>query len=515
MESCKTLCRILALPIFPNVPQSGFNNSGERISFLFFLHVISGLFVINGVFAAEQATSEESNIKNWVVVTVFVTIGLISLVILLIAGCRNTLHTNRIPETKMSDPSLNLRIGFLWVFGLVVMIHVSLNFATYIDCIQSYSLRGVHVTFLLTSNIILLLFLIIQITFVSYFQHTCTSFTRGYIINFASMFVLVANFVIWYSVVVSKSTSLGMMKNDAESNQSNETYCFLTSKIQQKLSLNMTPYLFPSRMEFCILASSFIITLRRWPMDYVRNEGSYTDYQVLHENIDDRNVPSPEKRNHINGPHIFATVCGFVINMPTFFSAILLVFVSDWNQEALLLTIYTGESLSAVCSIAIVYICSYCLNKNFSNSWRHSKLTTNEYILILTSSGMVTYFTIGILTNFSYPQNMKMYACCRFLGLLEIFLQTYFFIRIRRYNLNGNHSILISSCGIILMLTNLIYWLLNSYKQNAFAESREIFLVEREKWLYIENILVPLLTFYRFFSAMSAYSLYCKFKPNR
>jgi hypothetical protein len=250
MEIFRKICRILVLPIFPKARQSNFNNSVQKVTFLLFVHVTSGLVVIIGIYAAGQSSSENANIRNWVIVMVTVTIGLLSLVILLIADCRNALPTLRKLETKISDPSLNLRIGFLWLFGLVVMVHVSLNFAIYVDCIKSYSLRSVHVIISMMSNTILLLYIIIQMGFISYYQNR--SFSRDHLVNFACIFILTANFAIWYNGVVSNIYVFGMIGNNTVPRYSNESYCFRTSEIQQNLVTKVTPYLFPFRMEFCI-----------------------------------------------------------------------------------------------------------------------------------------------------------------------------------------------------------------------------------------------------------------------
>jgi hypothetical protein len=153
------------------------------------------------------------------------------------------------------------------------------------------------------------------------------------------------------------------------------------------------------------------------------------------------------------------------------------------------------------------------LKRNFGNFLQQHRLTTDDYILILSSCGMVAYFSLGVLTAFTFPNTMTIYFCCRVLCLLDVYLQTYFFIKVRRYHPNRNRSVLISSCAIILMLTNLLYWLQNSFKKNVSIESLEMVLVGREKGRVMESIFVPLVTFYRFFSGMNAYALYHKFKP--
>ncbi|XP_061176979.1 uncharacterized protein LOC133185692 [Saccostrea echinata] len=225
-------------------------------------------------------------------------------------------------------------------------------------------------------------------------------------------------------------------------------------------------------------------------------------------------MPVTVEGRHIIGQHIFAAVFGILMNLPFFFTTILLIFAFDWENDDAILALQIGEGLSALCIILPVYVCSYHLKKYFSNSWRPAKLTTNEYILILSSSGAMAYYMFGTVTaftgHFSYLQT---FLCTRIILMLEIFLQTHFLIKIRRYHPKGQSSVFISSGGIILMMTNLNHWILSSYSKQNCKRNLETKLVGCESWLYIVNILVPLMLFYRFFSGISGYAIYYTFKP--
>jgi hypothetical protein len=85
-------------------------------------------------------------------------------------------------------------------------------------------------------------------------------------------------------------------------------------------------------------------------------------------------------------------------------------------------------------------------------------------------------------------------------------------IHANRYRSDGRSSPWISSCALIMMVINLTYWFLNSYRGHIFLKGYDR-VIETRIWIYAENILVPLLIFYRFLSAMNAYSLYYRFKP--
>jgi hypothetical protein len=100
---------------------------------------------------------------------------------------------------------------------------------------------------------------------------------------------------------------------------------------------------------------------------------------------------------------------------------------------------------------------------------------------------MMAFFTICIVNTYAYTNIKTVYVCCRVLGLLEVYLQTYFLIKVRRYHPNRKSSVLNSSCGIILMLTDLIYWLQNLYNEKAIEGSLRRVFAEREILLYIKT----------------------------
>ena len=79
--------RILSRPICPASPNSEFNGSEQKVTFLLLLHILSGLFVFISVNKSEQYLSDiqsEHKIETWAIVMVFVIVGITSLVVLVI-----------------------------------------------------------------------------------------------------------------------------------------------------------------------------------------------------------------------------------------------------------------------------------------------------------------------------------------------------------------------------------------------------------------------------------------------
>lgn len=173
-----------------------------------------------------------------------------------------------------------------------------------------------------------------------------------------------------------------------------------------------------------------------------------------------------------------------------------------------------GQCFSSLGRIIAIYTCSYILTKRFNSFWRPLKLTTNEHILILASSGMMAVFMLNLLMALASPNSVNMFASSRVICMIEIYLQTYFLIKIKRYRTNGQSCVIISSSGILLMITNLVCWFLDSYNLHKTFTSFELALVEKETSLYIQNAMIPLITLYRLFSGIISYSVYTRFKPN-
>ena len=132
--------------------------------FLLFVHMVSSLFVFIGVFAAEQGKSDETKTGNWITIMLCVIFGVLSLFYLIILGYLNKLRFQGITVTRMSNLSLNLWILFLWIFGCnnsglnqLRLLYSMYDIFTFTD----QSSIG-----LILSNIIIMLFLLIQTGFI-------------------------------------------------------------------------------------------------------------------------------------------------------------------------------------------------------------------------------------------------------------------------------------------------------------------------------------------------------------
>jgi hypothetical protein len=277
--------------------------------------------------------------------------------------------------------------------------------------------------------------------------------------------------------------------------------CFRTSEIERKLGSQISPILLPPQLEFCILASTLIMSLwkKSTKPQTLRNA-------FLLDTSDGHQPPPIPKNESIAFSHIMALMFGIVINTPILVSTVVLNYVYNWENKSAILALDISESLSAFSTCILVVFCSRCLNRN--SVYTKRPLTTREKILMFSSTGIMAYFTLGLSAGLSGYTISKSTIASRIFGMLETFFQTLFLIRSGRYQTQRRGRSVISCCGLVLVVTNLMYWLQDSYNRNIITKTRYIHFMD---WNTVELTLVPLMIFYRFFSGISAYTMYKKF----
>ena len=233
----------------------------------------------------------------------------------------------------------------------------------------------------------------------------------------ASLFVVIGVYAAEHArSEVSSINVFDMYANTTVQRYSNESYCFHTSYIRA-LGMKLSPYLLPPIVEFCILASCFIISFWRWPIEC---KDVYTENNINNA----YEYQGTRSHNETLGPHVFAAMLGLLINTPVVITTLLIAFVFNWIYEDAVLALDLGQCISSICSIIAS---SYYLIRQLDNYWRPARLTTNEYILIIGSSGMMAYYMFGFLAALTKRVHMMFVLCCTcIISLFETFLRRIF-----------------------------------------------------------------------------------------
>ena len=495
----KNMFTLLLQPLFPVSKRNRTPRDGQIASKMFLSHALAAFIIFFAVFSGEKAILDRVFITKWSMLTLCIIVGLFATITLLVTSCR---RRSRIPMSeKEDDPSINFQLVFLWVFALSMMIYLSVNIIIYMRCALYESEDFVHSVFLVFVNILYILFTVSQTVFLTYNKRSVLNATIH--LHFSIVCILAANFSLWYSSTVHTLLAKGN-KTVGFQNRS----CFHSSEIQKKLGRKITPILFPPQLEFYVLASTLLISL------WQNSKRTYCSETSIMESVSSSNRNEEFSRQismRMNGKKILALTVGVLINIPIVISSVLLEFVYEWHSTSTVISMDLSQTFSGLCSCVLVYICCHRMKTISMHTPR--PLLFREYILILSSAGIMSYFMIGILASLTGHTLSKTTILSRVFGLIETFLQTYLLINSSRKTPRDNCRVspFISYSAIILVISNLTYWSLNSYNEHIITNSR---FIGYSQWDVVEIILIPLVTFYRFFAGMSAYSMYKIYKPN-
>lgn len=509
----KSIIKAITLPFSTgnSAEQSDENDmNGEISPTLTFAHLMSCLCVVLGIYSGRQTTDDSAHLIVWGLVMGLVFCGDIALIVL---ACSSSVVNNQANNLETKDHSMNLRIIFLWLFGLGVILHSAVQFAIKIECMNSVSDPSITYSGLVSTSVFIL-FIILQMGTITYFRNHY--FNKSVHINFAVVFISLTNFAVWFNSVVSNLNNSYHTDPNATSNMNtfkNESHCYFSSDIQINLNQKLLPFLLPIRMEFFILASSFVISF--WHSS--AKQQNRHPYSVIGESKNEECselmslLPSSSGNR---ASHVFAIMLSIFLSLPTFLTWLLLSFVYTDNNENLNTAYEICHCFNSIAVIFIVYITFEILSRRYIIRETHRSLTTSEAILVFSSAGVVAYSTYGLLFALQSYVNEHLAVLFRnIFWILETFLQTSLLIQCQRYVLSERRSKLLSSFALVLTITNLINWFLYSVYQNGPTEGGEKIVGNKRNWAYVKTILVPLLIFYRFTSAMNSYSLYHQIKP--
>lgn len=417
---------------------------------------------------------------------------------LLISIYRQRLHVQLTGTDE--DPSINLQLVILWWFGFALIIFLSINIVTYLQCAIDRPDDFPHSIFLLLVHFLYILFTVCQVVLLTYNKRSIPKTTIQF--QFSIVCILAVNFALWYSSTMHTLFATGN-KTTGIQNRS----CYHSSEIQKHLGRKLSLILLPPQMEFYILASTLLISF--W-----LNSKQYGTSKTTHEesviNVHYSGELRTQSSAGVNGKLVLAVTLGLIINIPIVISVVLLDFAYEWQNTNAIISFDVSETLSSIFSFIILCSCYHKIGTNSVITIRTMLL--RDYILMLSSTGVIAFLMVGLLESMAGSTVSVATFVNRICGMLETFLQTHLLISTNRQigQEFRSGSPFISSCAMILVVSNLTYWLLDSYNKYLITSFRYIHYNEWD----VVNLLIPLVTFYRFFSAMGAYSMYKRYKPN-
>lgn len=486
-------------PFFPISRRNATARDGKIVSIIFLSHVLAGIVVFFGVVTRENTILQGLVISKNAWMSSILILGFLAVSSLLISSCLQRREFG-LAESEQ-DPSINLQLVFLWGFGLATMLLVGVNITIFLQClINDNSNTTDQSLFLLVINVLYALFIVFQFVLLTINKQTILKATVYF--HFSIVSILAVNFALWYSstiyTFVAIETNITMFLNIS---------CFQSSEIKMKLGNKLYPILFPPQMEFYILAST--LTLSLW-WNSKRYVGSDTTDRSRLVEVPRHTELNDHASTDVNIKHILSVILGVVLNVPIAISTILMNFVYKWQNRYVRIFFDISETLSSVCSCILACACCYKIR---SVSLTIPKpMLIRDYILILSSSGVMAFLTAKIIEipiEFTLTKMTTVSCIC---GMFETFFQTHLLIssNIKTIPEFRAGSLFISSCAIILLISNLTNWFLESYNKHLYVKARYFGHKDLD---VVQFLFLPFVTFYRFFSGMSAYSMYKRFKP--
>lgn len=370
-------------PFFPISRRNATARDGKIVSIIFLSHVLAGIVVFFGVVTRENTILQGLVISKNAWMSSILIVGFLAVSSLLISSCLQRREFGLAESEK--DPSINLQLVFLWVFGLATMLLVGVNITTFLQCLNDNSNTTDQSLFLLVINVLYALFIVFQFVFLTINKQTILKATVYF--HFSIVSILAVNFALWYSstiyTFVAIETNITMFLNIS---------CFQSSEIKMKLGNKLYPILFPPQMEFYILAST--LTLSLW-WNSKRYVGSDTTNRSRLVEVPRYTELNDHASTDVNIKHILSVILGVVLNVPIAISTILMNFVYKWQNRYVRIFFDISETLSSVCSCILACACCYKIR---SVSLTIPKpMLIRDYILILSSSGVMAFLTAKII----------------------------------------------------------------------------------------------------------------------
>ncbi|XP_061196309.1 uncharacterized protein LOC133204573 [Saccostrea echinata] len=326
------------------------------------------------------------------------------------------------------------------------------------------------------------------------------------------------NAVLWF---ISEMEEIdGYYENfDIHANRSQDP-CFWNSNITREVLSKLNPYLSPANIEFFLLSSGLILSMMP--------KHSQSDLGEEEEQTPEELVPilGPTERRHLRErphqlhhpvTHFAFIIIVIIVNLTLITGNVVFVFVLP-DSNSMFCTWLVIDTLYKLIMLIVILLIYYHIHIFGETEPRRHHLKPGQYILLISTMGTVAVCAFGMIGGVQILPAFKghIYITDNSLDITVAFLQTVLLIhmeRINRLNSEGNHIPTELLC-VFLALCNITYWILDSFIDVRYIESKHITgeIFDKENWDDVQDLLAPMLIFYRFHAFLDWYVIYCKFK---
>ncbi|XP_048747387.2 uncharacterized protein LOC125659688 [Ostrea edulis] len=410
-------------------------------------------------------------------------------------------------EADRGNVSLNIKLVFLWLFGLTSVFNSGLNMTINIDCLihggpQPFPFEQIISILCHTTEI---LFCIGQLGFLSIYGKY--RFKSSTLINYSLSFMVIAHLLRWCrdffdSIIKESMTSPYNKTND----------CFFTSHISF-IREKFHPYIGQIMTEFCLL--SVVVAIRMFVM-FNNVSGKETRQPSTHQ-VEPSSITSWETcpMQRCSTSVFVSIMSGILLSIPLMITKFLNNSnVLEFSSISRVISItYNLEVLLLLCFAYIRFTTRFHETRN-----RQAMETTHRPVLIFVTAGSMAYTTFGCIAGImsSYQLLGRILLVDNICQSVVILFQTMLILHVQTFCLKDAYvhvtGTSVHNTFLCIFVMNTIYWILSAF---SFGESDNLGVIQvglygKKYWGVILQTLFPIVLFYRFITSIEMYELYRK-----
>lgn len=483
----------------------GGTSDGKVSSMLFATSLIGVMAAC--IFTYENSVAEDDNITDYEEV-LYILLALLILstffwvIYITLSYVRPNMIIQHVDTGK--NRTTSLICGFLWIFGLGVMLYQCLNIIINFTCSENFNGKP-RIRYQQSGLNRIVHFVSVCIQLIAITRLSKCILKRNMFVNYSLSLILLTNVAMWFF------TSSRILFDRINKNVINETgeipeiQCYWNSTIQTKI-LQKSHSVFTSLMTnsslltVCVVADMLPeICDSRISYDPASSGGS----GETPSGTGFRSIYSSITYHWISLRRLFRRDLKFpVLAMMTLLPC-LIVFICSLFQN--IFTNYTMiicwmffSTLSA-CAMALTTLFGFSITRQYSfttGAVNHNGLLRKPNLSILFSLGDISYCVLIIMSTgnhvFSYLFLLR-YS----IEITQVFLQTIFMIYLTK--LQKIDPSLIKGLSIFLTLGNFLFWIFSEYSRHLNDPTKYF----GTQWFSFRDAFFPVLSFYRLYSFMN------------
>jgi hypothetical protein len=474
-------------------------------------------FALIGVFANIQVENNIAYMVTWAISEIIVIFAIVALIWISVLAYKNKdswYQEDYYPKGRKEGAKIS--ITFLWIFGVATIVDKSVELSIDIECLNSnitipentFSKRW-HWIF---SDIAHIIFYCIQLGFFSYFLRYRLG--NHLAINYGVLSVLLTNAVQWF---ISLMEDINDYYKEGQISGLDKDHCFWDSWILKKVMAALHPYLSPAMIEFFLLSAGLILGMLPSDCTEEITEPSESESNELMPLLKDEQDIRVE-RSYEKHPATYFLFVIFTTVVNIILTIVNIVFTKVSPESyPVFCTLVVTDSVFKLLLLGAIMIIYYRIHKFGQQQQNHGSLSSGQYLFLLTTTGTLGIDVLGIIGGIQFS-DLKGYLYTMN-NVFDVFLtiwQSILLIHIERIVLTEPRGKLIPSelLCLYLAISNFVYWAVDSFIDVTYAESYHVsgWIVSADQWENIQEMLAPMLIFYRFHTFLDWYVVYCRLK---